>query len=296
MNNPMNNKQDNNHLERENIGRGEREMFAHFRSHKLSVEEKSAMRQTLQNVVIENRPKIGDGGINPRSFLSLLFGRSFAVSFLVVLLVVGSGYGVAQAANQALPGEILYPMKTQFNEPLIGSFKRSRDARAEWERTRVERRIAEVERLVSEGKLGDAERNDVEQALTRQRKTIEQIEGREIDDDEFVSQEADDTKNIRIRTEYQERKVRIHIEERESEDKDKDNENEISRERVRGEWKERGSSYENRDREDEENDKKESFSLDQRSSEEEGNSKSNDEENEQSRDSSDEEERREEND
>jgi len=208
-----------------NIGRGEREAFASLRSRTLSVEEKNAMRQVLQAAVIRSRADAVQPERSVLGAFAFLFGRPFAMSALAIVLIIGSSWGVARAAEQALPGEVLYPVKTKVNEPLVGSFKRSDAARAEWEHERVARRLAEAETLAEEGRLGEEEKGEIEYQLSLHRKTLEEIEGRDIDDDEFVPQQAGDkAKKTRVHIERQENEVRVHIEERESEDESDENE------------------------------------------------------------------------
>ena len=78
-------------------------------------------------------------------FLSI--GRylgAFAVLFLIIVPVV---------AERAVPGDVLYPVKVQFNEELRSSLALSPYQKVAWETTRLERRIAEARLLANEGKL-----------------------------------------------------------------------------------------------------------------------------------------------
>jgi len=70
---------------------------------------------------------------------------------LVLFLIVG----VPLIAERALPGDVLYPVKVQFNEELLSTLSSSPYAKVEWETERLERRIAEARLLASEGKLTD---------------------------------------------------------------------------------------------------------------------------------------------
>lgn len=196
------------------IGRGEREAFAWLRSQRLSVEEKNMMKKALQMSMSQARTAVLRPERRTVGLFSFFLGRPFAVSALSLVLVIGSSLGVARAAEQALPGEPLYSVKIKVNEPLIASFKYSDTARREWEHERVERRMVEAETLAQEGKLGENEKNEIEQQLSERRKTLEQIEGRDIDDDEFIPQQAGDkAKKTQVRFEHQENGVRVHIEE-----------------------------------------------------------------------------------
>lgn len=65
-------------------------------------------------------------------------------------------FGVGVAANTALPGDVLYPVKVNVNEELRSSAMISTEAQAKWDAERVRRRVQEMVTLSAEGKL-DAE-------------------------------------------------------------------------------------------------------------------------------------------
>lgn len=92
--------------------------------------------------------------------LNKLYTRSFAGLFALLLIV-----SIPVLAEHALPGDVLYPVKIDFNEQLRSSLALSPYAKVEWETERVERRIAEARLLASEGKLTDATENQVAQAV-----------------------------------------------------------------------------------------------------------------------------------
>lgn len=56
-------------------------------------------------------------------------------------------------AEQAVPGDVLYPVKVRFNEEVRSSLALSPYAKVEWETKRLERRLAEARLLADEGKL-----------------------------------------------------------------------------------------------------------------------------------------------
>ncbi len=70
---------------------------------------------------------------------------------LLFLLVAGGG--TTYAALDAMPGDALYAMKVGAIEPMRGLFALSPEARAEWEVSLTETRLAELEKLVEEGNL-----------------------------------------------------------------------------------------------------------------------------------------------
>lgn len=73
--------------------------------------------------------------------------------------------GVPFVAERSLPGDVLYPVKVQFNEEVRSSLSFSSYAKVEWETERLERRIAEARLLASEGKLTDEMEAEMSQAV-----------------------------------------------------------------------------------------------------------------------------------
>ncbi len=76
-----------------------------------------------------------------------LVGR-FAGVAAVLLFVV-----VPVMAEDALPGDTLYPIKVRFNEELRGAMVSSPYQKVEWETERLERRLAEADLLADSGRL-----------------------------------------------------------------------------------------------------------------------------------------------
>lgn len=74
--------------------------------------------------------------------------RSFASAFAVFFIM-----SIPFIAERAVPGDVLYPVKVQFNEELRSSLSLSPYAKVAWETERLERRISEARLLALEGKL-----------------------------------------------------------------------------------------------------------------------------------------------
>lgn len=200
---------------REQVGNGEQVFFTSLRSQVLSTDEKDTLRQALRATVIDSQPKVFQARPQVANFFALFLRRSFVVSMLVLVLIVGSGYGIAQASNNALPGDLLYPMKTQFNEPFVGGLQASDTARAEWTRTLVERRIAEAEALAEQGRLGAAEKNMIEQQLAKHRNALDSFEGRTVTDEEFMPEKSTQTtQKINVYFDHTTNEIDVRIEER----------------------------------------------------------------------------------
>lgn len=80
------------------------------------------------------------------------FGTRIAASAFAILFIV---VGVPIAAERAVPGDILYPVKTKINEEVRAQFINSPYERIAFETELMERRIAEARLLEKEGKLSE---------------------------------------------------------------------------------------------------------------------------------------------
>ncbi len=74
--------------------------------------------------------------------------RGFALLSVLIIIV-----GVPSLAERSVPGDVLYPVKVQFNEELRGQFAGTGYEKIAWETERLERRISEARVLAKEGKL-----------------------------------------------------------------------------------------------------------------------------------------------
>ncbi len=93
------------------------------------------------------------------SIFSYFHLHHFSGAFMVAVLVATSTFGVSYAANDALPGDLLYGVKVNINEEVKTAFMSSDKSRIEWERKRAEMRLSEAAKLASEGRL-DAEKKE----------------------------------------------------------------------------------------------------------------------------------------
>jgi hypothetical protein len=83
------------------------------------------------------------------------------------LLVIVLGGTLTYGAENALPGEVLYPIKTRFIEPVIDTVSFSPVAELEWEEKKVERRIMEAEALAQEDKLDEEKTIELERRIQK---------------------------------------------------------------------------------------------------------------------------------
>lgn len=88
-----------------------------------------------------------------------------AAAFAMVLLLLSSG--VSYAAESALPGEPLYPVKVSVNEEVRAALTFDAEARAVWEAERALRRLEEAEALAAKNELDAVTRAEAERRFTR---------------------------------------------------------------------------------------------------------------------------------
>jgi hypothetical protein len=94
------------------------------------------------------------------TFVSSVFVSRFVGVTAILLLVV-----VPAMAENALPGDALYPIKVRFNEELRGAMVSSPYQKIEWETERLERRLAEAQLLADNGLLTAAAEVEVANAI-----------------------------------------------------------------------------------------------------------------------------------
>jgi len=115
------------------------------------------------------------------------------MAFVMVGFIAGGG-GLAFASERSLPGDILYPIKTNITEEVVASFQSTPEAKIAWEEKRVERRSVESLLLNQRGDLGEEEAriiiNKIEESHDRiDRQIIALSEDLSFDNVEFSSTE-----------------------------------------------------------------------------------------------------------
>jgi hypothetical protein len=132
----------------------------------LSDSERERMKRVLSEYVamkpMRNAP------LARRAPLSYMFMSVYAFSrkSVAALLIAGilfSGAGVSFAAENALPGDALYSLKVDVNEPIVAALSVSSESKALWNAERAERRLEEAAKLASDDRLTDTLKEELEQ-------------------------------------------------------------------------------------------------------------------------------------
>ncbi len=91
-------------------------------------------------------------GANRITWWSFSF-KSFTTVTAALLIVTLTGTGISYAAEQALPGDLLYPVKVEVNERMVAGLIRDPEEQVRWLARRAERRLEEAEKLAEDAKL-----------------------------------------------------------------------------------------------------------------------------------------------
>ena len=143
---------------------------AHMR---LSEEKKIAIENSL--VAFVDAHPIQEGIFHnkrtaPSPFYSQLFSKfNFASAFALLLIFVGA---TSYAAQRALPGDTLYPIKTNINEPLVSFVSLGTKSEAITDVSHVEVRLAEAEQLSNAHRLSSSTQAKVKTAFTIAAKNV----------------------------------------------------------------------------------------------------------------------------
>jgi len=131
-----------------------------LRATKLTADEFNVGKQQLVSLLRERpmvRMEFDDRHTQQRSPMNQLFPllslRPMYIALVLALAVtVATGGGAAIAAEQSLPGDVLYTVKLNVNEPVKAALTFDAKARANVEAKRAERRLEEAEKISAEAR------------------------------------------------------------------------------------------------------------------------------------------------
>lgn len=130
-----------------------------------------------------------------------------------LLAMVLSGGSAALAAEGALPGDVLYPVKIYINEPVQSAFIVGDVSRARFETKKAVRRLEEIETLASQGRLNqtavEVVNHNFKKSADEFTATVQEVEAT-----------ASSTKTANVRVEF-ETKLKEHSDILSSIEKDK---------------------------------------------------------------------------
>lgn len=152
-------------------------LTSYMEYHPLPAERKAVQKISTEGIVSESFKTIS---------ISMTYIRGIAGVFAVFMIV-----GVPVVAERAVPGDMLYAVKTNITEEVRASLTLSPYAKVEWETTRLERRVAEARLLATEGKLTPEAEAEVAQAVKEHTDAAQEgiASIRETDEDEAAMAE-----------------------------------------------------------------------------------------------------------
>ena len=143
-----------------------------IRNIKLSSSEKGGIFERLDIYMKEHPAKDSTRRVDSRSsFFMQVKSYRYVYSISTVLLFFGTG--VAFAAEKALPGDVLYPVKIHVNENVKSTVRLTSKAKKKFEEEKMIKRLDEVKALVDEGKFDDKRRDKVEREVKKSVKALQ---------------------------------------------------------------------------------------------------------------------------
>lgn len=133
---------------------------------KLSVSEKRKLEDSVFSFIAYHPiVQIGIASDTRKMAVSRLFtSRKSGLLFLSILLSI-TVTSIPALAEKALPGDVLYIVKTGINENIVAQFAVSPYEKVNYETKLIERRVNEARLLASEGKLTDAVSSQIAQTV-----------------------------------------------------------------------------------------------------------------------------------
>jgi|GEM_PF-5785907 len=125
----------------------------------LSSQEKSGIRTRLA-VFMHDRPVVAKKTFAERIQAGLALAQpTFRLAPVIVIVLLFTGGGITQIAENSLPGDILYPVKTSINEEVKGFFVSSEEDAALFEAELAAKRLDELEKITTTESSSVAERS-----------------------------------------------------------------------------------------------------------------------------------------
>ena len=151
------------------------------------------------------------------------FSRNKVFAMVMILVLVFSTGGVTYASSDALPGDILYPVKVRVVEPILDVVNSGSERKATWSEEKVTRRIEEADALAKEDKLDDKKAEELEKEIRKS--SIEFAKAVEERDEDNEEEKEKRKEEFRKKVEAKEFEVKVeYIEEKKSEKKENEKE------------------------------------------------------------------------
>lgn len=148
--------------------------FPEIKNIRLSKEEKEQIKNNLR-VFVEKHP------VRNPAPARLVWQRSLLTNLkinikpmpLVIILALVFGGSTTWAAEQSLPGDVLYPVKVNVNERVVTALAIGEEAKANAEVKLAEKRLVEIEELSVRGQLDAEVKEELEAAFEEHASKVE---------------------------------------------------------------------------------------------------------------------------
>ncbi len=112
--------------------------------------QKASLTQEEKFVMLQNIREYSNNHPIKTSYYSVFFKHSIAYASMFALIIGTSA--TSFAAEDSLPGDILYPIKTNINEKIVKSLAFSNAQKAKVSVSLVDKRLGELEQMIIENK------------------------------------------------------------------------------------------------------------------------------------------------
>lgn len=143
---------------------------------KLSPQEKESAKANILNFIRFHPVSKPDTArlLNKGSFFNLFnLNLKPMPAFLSILFILGVSGGASLAAESALPGDLLYPVKVGINEEVRAVVSFSAETKANWDTRRLERRLEEAEKLAHKKEFNAEARANIEKNFEAHAERVE---------------------------------------------------------------------------------------------------------------------------
>ncbi len=151
----------------------------------LNMREKSQMRDRLSNYVYSTKAPVKSS----LSFMSYFSHSSMYLMPALAIVLLVSGAGTSYYAQNSLPGDVLYGVKTGVNENIEALLATTPEARAQVELRQVSERFDEAEVLRLTGNLSEVQsqviQNNVSKKIESINKKVEESKKKGKEEDAF---------------------------------------------------------------------------------------------------------------
>ena len=101
------------------------------------------------------------------SIFAFIYSHQTRAIFAGCLVLAVSFGSAAYSSDESLPGDFLYPIKTNFVEPVLDVVNFEPEQKLVWEEEKVTRRIVEAEKLLEKDELDDEKLGKLERSIEK---------------------------------------------------------------------------------------------------------------------------------